>query len=61
MTYTILIPLLITLAAFIHFHHRNPGYGWCSRTIHSLMNLGLALTMNVGTWAVRALAMWGLA
>ena len=61
MIYTITIPLLITAACFIHFHHRTRSKGWASRIIHGLMNLGLAFTMNVGTWVVWWLIMRGLA
>lgn len=62
MNYTILIPLAITLACFIHFHHRVSGNGGrLHRALYVLMNLGMAFTMNIGTWAVWALAMWGLA
>ncbi|WP_328186943.1 hypothetical protein [Marinobacter sp. OP 3.4] len=61
MTYTILIPLLITAACFVHFHHRMTGSGGrFHRAMYALMNLGLAFTMNIGTWAVWGLAMWGL-
>ena len=62
MTITITIPLLITAACFIHFHHRITGSGgWLRRSTHVLMNLGLAMTMNTGTWLVWALMMWGIA